>query len=200
MSQPNTSDKLLLAAIDLMAEKGYHATTTKEIAATAGVNEVTLFRHFGSKQKLLEAAFDRYHYGDEMTKLFREKLVWELKPDLLLISRTYHTIMARNRKMIMIGIKEAGSIPGVDARAGRHPQKLKELLSNYFTTMKRQGKLRGDVNPDLQALSFMWMNYGAFVTGLSAGGASLGVSLDEFIEESVRTFVRALTPARIESW
>jgi AcrR family transcriptional regulator len=99
--QLNTSDKLLLAAIDLMAEKGYHATTTKEIAAAAGVNEVTLFRHFGSKQKLLEAAFDKYHYGDEMTKLFREKLVWELQTDLLLISRTYHTIMARNRKMII---------------------------------------------------------------------------------------------------
>jgi AcrR family transcriptional regulator len=197
MDSLNTSDKLLLAAIDLMAEKGYHATTTKEIAAAAGVNEVTLFRHFGSKQKLLEAAFDRYHYGDEMTKLFQEKLVWELQPDLLLISRTYHTIMARNRKMIMIGIKEGNNIPGVNERASRHPQKLKQLLSEYFSEMKKQGKLRDDVNPDLQALSFMWMNYGAFVTGMSTGGVSAGVSVDEFIEESVRTFVRALTPAPV---
>lgn len=194
MGQLSTSDKLIFAAIDLMAEKGYHATTTKEIAAAAGVNEVTLFRHFGSKQKLLEAAFDRYHYGDEMTKLFQEKLVWELQPDLLLISRTYHTIMARNRKMIMIGIKEANSIPGVGARAGRHPQKLKQLLTEYFTAMKEQGKLRRDVNPELQALAFMWMNYGAFVTGMSAGGESMSVSMDEFMEESVRTFARALSP------
>lgn len=191
----STSDKLLSAAIDLMAEKGYHATTTKEIAAAAGVNEVTLFRHFGSKQKLLEAAFDRYHYGDEMTKLFKEKLEGELHPDLLLISRTYHTIMTRNRKMIMIGIREAGSIPGVDEQASRHPQKLKQLLTEYFTAMQQVGKIREDVNPELQALSFMWMNYGAFVTGMSTGGVQPGISMDEFIEESVLTFVRALTPA-----
>jgi AcrR family transcriptional regulator len=194
----NTGDRLILAAIELMAEKGYHATTTKEIAAAAGVNEVTLFRHFGSKQKLLEAAFDRYHYGDEMTRLFREKLVWELEPDLLLISRTYHTIMARNRKMIMIAVKEGGRIPGVDERAGRHPQKLRQLLADYFTEMRERGRVRSDVNPDLQALSFMWMNYGAFVTGFAAGGASAGVSMEAFIEESVRTFVRALTPPPAE--
>lgn len=195
MDRLNTGDKLILAAIDLMAEKGYHATTTKEIAAAAGVNEVTLFRHFGSKQKLLEAAFDRYHYGDEMTKLFQEKLVWELQPDLLLISRTYHAIMSRNRKMIMIGIKEGGSIPGVDERASRHPQKLKRLLTDYLTAMKEQGKVRGDAKPELQALSFMWMNYGAFVSGMGTGGVLAGVKLEEFIEESVRTFVRALSPA-----
>lgn len=194
-SDLSTSDKLLSAAIDLMAEKGYHATTTKEIAAAAGVNEVTLFRHFGSKQKLLEAAFDRYHYGDEMTKLFKEKLEGELHPDLLLISRTYHTIMTRNRKMIMIGIREAGSIPCVDEQASRHPQKLKQLLTEYFTAMQQVGKIREDVNPELQALSFMWMNYGAFVTGMSTGGVQQGISMDEFIEESVLTFVRALTPA-----
>lgn len=37
---PTTSDKILMATIDLMAEKGYDGTTTKEIALAAGVNEV----------------------------------------------------------------------------------------------------------------------------------------------------------------
>ncbi|UUZ81844.1 TetR/AcrR family transcriptional regulator [Paenibacillus sp. P26] len=46
----STGDKLILAAIDLIAEQGYDGTTTKEIASAAGVSEVTLFRHFGSKQ------------------------------------------------------------------------------------------------------------------------------------------------------
>lgn len=70
----STSDKILMTAIGLMAEKGYAGTTTKEIAAAAGVNEVTLFRHFGTKQKLLEVAFERYSYADEMTKVFEESL------------------------------------------------------------------------------------------------------------------------------
>lgn len=78
-SKLGSSDKLLLAALHLIAEKGYNGVTTLEIATAAGLSEKTLFRHFGTKQKLLEAAFDRYHYAEEMKKLFAEKLVWDLE-------------------------------------------------------------------------------------------------------------------------
>ena len=192
-NQLSTSDKILLAAIELMAEKGYNGTTTKEIAAHAGVNEVTLFRHFGSKQKLLEAAFDRFHYAEEMTKLFRERLTGELHADLLLISRTYHRIMNRNRKLLEIAHKGGNTLPDeVHARALRHPQQLKQLLTDYFTAMAERG-LVVKSRPDLLALSFMWMNYGAFISKLSENPGS-GVTLDDFIEESVMLFARGLTP------
>jgi len=188
-----TADKILLAAIDLMAENGYHGTTTKEIAAQAGVNEVTLFRHFGSKQKLLEAAFDRFHYGNEMEKLFRERLSGELKADLLFISRTYHRIMNRNRKLIMIVQKEGNNLPErVHERALRHPQQLKRLLTDYFSAMAERGKIVPS-RPDLVALSFMWMNYGAFISKLGENPGP-DVTLDDFIEESVSLFVRGITP------
>ena len=39
----------------LVREKGYTATTTKEIAQVAGVNECTLFRKFGSKKDIVLA-------------------------------------------------------------------------------------------------------------------------------------------------
>ena len=39
----------------MFSRQGITATTTKEIAEQAGVNEVTLFRQFGSKQGLLLA-------------------------------------------------------------------------------------------------------------------------------------------------
>ena len=87
--------RLPLAAIDLISRKGYNGVTTVEIATVAGLSEKTLFRKFGSKQNLLETAFERYHYGQEMTKLFEEKLVGDLSEDLLLISRTYHELMIR---------------------------------------------------------------------------------------------------------
>lgn len=48
--------KLLKAAHELFTERGYRATTTKEIAARAGVAEPTLFRHFGSKVDVFEAS------------------------------------------------------------------------------------------------------------------------------------------------
>jgi AcrR family transcriptional regulator len=178
-----------------MAEKGYDGTTTKEIALAAGVNEVTLFRHFGTKQKLLEAAFSRYHYGDEMTKLFNEGLEEELLPDLLLISRTYHKITKRNRKLFLIAHRGSSSLPQeVYQEAGRHPQQLKKLLTNYLVAMSEQGKVLTS-NPELQALSFMWMNYGAFIScHMHAKEPIPENSLDDFIEESVRLFARALTP------
>ncbi|BBZ15646.1 TetR/AcrR family transcriptional regulator [Mycobacterium branderi] len=48
--------RLLKAAHELFTEKGYRATTTKEIAVRAGVAELSLFRHFGSKVEIFEAS------------------------------------------------------------------------------------------------------------------------------------------------
>lgn len=45
-------------AVALFVATGYEGTTTKEIAAAAGVNEATLFRRYGSKAKLIETAID----------------------------------------------------------------------------------------------------------------------------------------------
>lgn len=190
----STSEKILLAAIDLMAQNGYDGTTTKEIAIAAGVNEVTLFRHFGTKQKLVEAAFNRYHYAEEMTQLFNEGLKGELQSDLLTISRTYHKIMYRNRKLFLVTHKGSSNLPDeVLDEAARHPKHLNKLLTNYLTGMSQQNKVITS-NFELQAQTFMWMNYGAFISKMNAKVAGPENSLDEFIEESVRLFTRALTP------
>lgn len=49
----SSRERILKSAMQLFAQQGITATTTKEIAEQAGVNEVTLFRRFGSKQGLL---------------------------------------------------------------------------------------------------------------------------------------------------
>lgn len=49
-------DRLLEAAVRVYAELGYRGATTRRIAMEAGVNELTLFRHFGSKAELLHTA------------------------------------------------------------------------------------------------------------------------------------------------
>jgi outer membrane protein len=48
-----TRDQILDAAVRLYGEHGFRGTTTRRIAQEAGVNEVTLFRLFGSKTALL---------------------------------------------------------------------------------------------------------------------------------------------------
>jgi len=51
---------LLDIALDLFSRKGYEGTTTKEIAATAGITEALVFRHFPSKQALYAAVMDSH--------------------------------------------------------------------------------------------------------------------------------------------
>lgn len=52
-------DMILEATVKVFAEGGTRGATTRRIAQEAGVNEVTLFRHFGSKEALLREALFR---------------------------------------------------------------------------------------------------------------------------------------------
>lgn len=52
-----TRDRLVRAALELFTTQGYHATTTPEIAAKAGVAEGTIYRHFASKEQLLNEIY-----------------------------------------------------------------------------------------------------------------------------------------------
>ncbi|WP_251034807.1 TetR/AcrR family transcriptional regulator [Paenibacillus polymyxa] len=189
----SSKEKLMTAAIDLISKKGYSSVTTQEIATTAGLSEKTLFRQFGTKQNLLETAFDHYHYSEEMAKIFNERLVWDLQTDLLLICRTYHEIMNRNRKMIMISLKEEDNLPGFRERTIKHPRQLMEVLTNYFKAMYGKGKLI-ETNPELQAFSFMALNYGTFINHLDERSNFPTLSLEDIIKETVWIFSRALTP------
>lgn len=53
MDTGTTRERLLRAALELFAERGYDATPTTLIAARAGVSEMTLFRHFATKASLV---------------------------------------------------------------------------------------------------------------------------------------------------
>jgi AcrR family transcriptional regulator len=51
--EPDARGRLLRAALDLFAEKGYEATSAAEIAARAGLTKTTLFRQFADKREIL---------------------------------------------------------------------------------------------------------------------------------------------------
>ncbi|MFZ3210361.1 MAG: TetR/AcrR family transcriptional regulator [Terriglobales bacterium] len=48
----NSRARVLKAATALFAAKGFHETSTREVARKARVNEITIFRHFKNKQEL----------------------------------------------------------------------------------------------------------------------------------------------------
>lgn len=53
-----SSDHIVAATIEVLGEVGLKGATTRAIASRAGVNEVTLFRHFGSKKLLVAHAIE----------------------------------------------------------------------------------------------------------------------------------------------
>ena len=55
-----TRERLLRAAADVFAQRGYDGTRVAHIAAAAGVSNGALYAHFGSKAELLVAALRRH--------------------------------------------------------------------------------------------------------------------------------------------
>ena len=56
---PTTQESILQAATSLFSEKGINGTTTREIAELAGVNIAALHYHWGGKEDLLKAVYQK---------------------------------------------------------------------------------------------------------------------------------------------
>lgn len=188
-----TSQKIMDAAIELFSQYGYEGVTTEQIAIEAGFSEKTLFRHFKSKQNLLEQAIDRYHYAEEMKAIFDHKLSWNLEEDLWLISQNYHQIMYRNRKMLRIIMKVGRTLPDLHQYAHRHPKALQEMLIRYFTEMKKQKKLF-DVDGKKVAITFLYMNFGLAQLRINEDQVITDEEFQQLLKESVALFVRGVSP------
>lgn len=63
-NEPNSSSRILDAALHLFSQKGYEATSTREICELAGITKPTLYYFFDSKEgvyrSLVESAFKDY--------------------------------------------------------------------------------------------------------------------------------------------
>jgi len=51
-------EQIIQAALAVFIDKGFSGTTTAELAKAAGISEVTLFRHFSSKQEIFHAGVE----------------------------------------------------------------------------------------------------------------------------------------------
>lgn len=62
MGRPKTYDRTQLAdeAMQLFWERGFHATSMRDVVAATEVNPTSIYAEFGSKQGLYEAALERY--------------------------------------------------------------------------------------------------------------------------------------------
>jgi AcrR family transcriptional regulator len=82
----DTRERLLRAAADVFAERGFDGTRVADIAAAAGVSNGALYAHFGSKAELLVAAL-RAHGPSVLARLLAADPGRSITETLLLIGR-----------------------------------------------------------------------------------------------------------------
>lgn len=186
----STRDKILNAAIDLFSQNGFKGVTTKQIALAASVNEVTLFRQFGSKQKIFQEVMEAFYFESEFKKVFEEEIVWDLEQDLLCISKIYYEHMKRNKKLILAGIKESMGPNNTEYPHEKFPKKIKVVLIEYFKEMQERGKMIKK-SPELQAITFLFTHFGSSMNYELLEVNMTEVNLEEFIKNSVNIFVKA---------
>lgn len=91
MAQPTTSERILDAAEKLFADNGFGATSLRAITAGAQVNLAAVHYHFGSKEALVQAVFERL-LGPVNRERLRQLEVAEAEqdpPELTVILRAF---------------------------------------------------------------------------------------------------------------
>jgi AcrR family transcriptional regulator len=167
------------AALKVVTERGYVGATTKLIAEEAGIGEVTLFRRFENKDKLILEAMKR-----EATKLDGETSLYtgDLESDLARIATAYQELLQVRGAFMITFINEVIRYPELTA-ALEFPQRrigaILELLQRY----QYEGKLKA-AEP-LQQLAAL---FGPIIMITVFGQIGLAAtSLD--IEQHVRNFL-----------
>ncbi len=187
----STKARLIEAALDLFAERGVTETTTKAVAERAQVNEVTLFRNFGNKYRLLlavledsavfaklvhalvEQANDKDNVADFLQEYARESLrTLEKAPDLV---------------RSIVG--EAGNYPRENRLAlGKGLSEANRYVAGYLEEAIAVQGLSSDLTPEqiVNLLNFLLVGY--FVVNSSTEGYSFWDEENDFLDSIIKLF------------
>jgi len=149
----DSRERIIRAAAQVFGEAGYRGATTRRIAQVAGVNEVTLFRHFGSKEELIREAIAHAGRPEEEPTLPAEPA--DARGELTEFSRKQLEHLFRLRSMIRTCMGEGEEHPEILPRATERPVRVHRALRDYLGRLKAQGRARADA--DVDAASSMLM-------------------------------------------
>ncbi|HXX54121.1 MAG TPA: TetR/AcrR family transcriptional regulator [Thermodesulfovibrionales bacterium] len=138
-----TKHKILQAGLKSFSREGYLGATTREIAREANIAEVTLFRHFCSKERLFEEVINSYSFLPALRDLVAEIDDMKYEDALTMIARRFLETLTLRKDMIRI----------MYAEMHRYPEKIHKIyhafidgviktLAHYFDTMQKKKALR----------------------------------------------------------
>lgn len=180
--------RILSAAARVYAQHGWRGATTRRIADEAGVNEVTLFRQFGSKDALLvqmmQVCTTARSDGPTLPSVPRHPLD-ELHEWLV----AQHALITGMRSIVRQMISEAEERPTVGCCAAESPAAAAAgELRDYMVRLRRAGIIPDHV-PPLEATAAATMLMGALFADAMHRDL-MTTMFPQSVDESLRAYVR----------
>ncbi|HYX13489.1 MAG TPA: TetR family transcriptional regulator [Nostoc sp.] len=198
----STRQRLIQAALELFSAHGVSATTTRQIAEKAEVNEVTLFRNFGNKHGLLLAVLEESAaFKDLGESLVRRATppgnVYQALKDYA--SDTLHTL-ERVPEFVRSVVGEADQFPAENRRAlGRGVTEANRYVAQYLATVIQQGHLNTYLPAEKLASLLNGMILGYAVIEFTSEFHELWEDRDDFLENLVELFLHGAMSSSAES-
>ena len=145
-------ERLLDAAARVYAETGYRGATTRRIAQEAGVNEITLFRHFGSKTTLILEAVRQANLRSDGPAIptTTEDPAAELRSWV----RDELTHLTQLRSIIRTSLGEVEERPEIIPLISEKPRGVILGLTAYLEQLQQEGRASPDFDARTAALTF----------------------------------------------
>lgn len=185
----DTRERILQAASRVFAEKGYARATTRSLASAAGVNEVTLFRHFGSKRNLFATIIDEYA-APALTTAMDKQISGDYRQDLMMMGQRVLALLLQRRDAMRLMLCEADHFPEVREALAQNPRHLRQSLARYLEQQIRRGRVR-PLNAEAAAQAF-WGMFFAYSISVSILDEPLSTELsrENLVSEFVDLFVQ----------
>lgn len=156
----NKRKRIIDAAARFFGEKGYHNTTTSEIAEAAGVAAGTIYIYFSSKEELLVAVFEEF-LGTHMERLRqgveREQTPRDKLRRLLALGLELMEENPDSAKIFLSQLRQSTAM--IKMVAKRSSRAYKDIIENVLTEGVRAGVFR-----EMNAAAVASMLFGAFQT------------------------------------
>jgi AcrR family transcriptional regulator len=180
-----TSEKIMKVALKLFSEQGYYSTTTKQIAEEAGVNELTIFRHFGSKSNLFQVTTEHYVIDSHVDYILNDTEELTFEDAMLVISNRIYDLFIQNTKLYKVQMKLADNEKEfIKLKLSR---KLISVLKDYFKKLNEEDVIKGE--PEIMAITLINSLLGAFTVELLSDDTITEISWEDLVKEHTRQFV-----------
>jgi AcrR family transcriptional regulator len=183
-----TSQKIIDATMSLVRDKGYIATTTKDIAKRAEVNECTLFRKFQNKKDIVLHGMEQEKWRGNLTEECFKEVVWELEPDLEMFMREYMRRITPDFVRLSIGLRAPQIYEETAPLIMKIPRAFISSLKEYFEGMEERGKIPHRDYESL-AMTIFSSTFGYTFLKASFGQSLTQLEQEEYIRSSVRLFL-----------